>query len=62
MTFSTGFGGDRFVLLGTTSALGFVLQVLLCVSKASWLDGAGTYLCPDRNGTGLGSSQGIVLG
>ena len=50
------------MLLGTTSALGFVLQVLLCVSKVSWLDGAGTYLCPDRNGTGLGSSQMIVLG
>lgn len=27
-----------------------------------WLDGAGTCLCPHMDGTGLGSSQGIVLG
>lgn len=55
-----GFGGERFVFLGITSALGFALQVLLCVSKAHWLDGAGTHLCPGRNGAGLGSSQRIV--
>lgn len=41
-----GFGGEGFVFLGIISALGFALQVLLCVSKALWLDGAGTHLCP----------------
>lgn len=49
------------MLLGTT-APGFVLQVLLCVSKPSWLDGAGTYLSPDRKRARLGSSQWIDLG
>lgn len=45
-----GFRGEGLVFLGITSALGFALQVLLCVSKAHWLDGAGTHLCPGRNG------------
>lgn len=52
----------RSLCFRTTSVLGFVLRVLLCVSKASWLDGAGTSLCPAGNGTGLGSSERIVLG
>lgn len=45
-----GFRGEGFVFLGITSAPGVALQVLLCVSKAHWLDGAGTHLCPGRNG------------
>lgn len=55
-----GFGGEGFVFLGMISALGSALQVLLCVSVARWLDGAGIHLCPSRNGAGLGSSQRIV--